>query len=56
MVLGFHQVCDEEFLGSEFDKDRDGVRDQFDNCPNTFNPDQLDSDFDGRGDVCDIIP
>lgn len=50
----FHQVCDETFTGTQFDRDRDGVRDQDDNCPLTFNPGQEDSDNDGRGDVCDI--
>uniref|UniRef100_UPI004047E191 thrombospondin type 3 repeat-containing protein n=1 Tax=Algoriphagus sp. TaxID=1872435 RepID=UPI004047E191 len=35
------------------DTDNDGVVDAFDNCPNTFNPDQLDTDKDGIGDVCD---
>jgi DMSO/TMAO reductase YedYZ molybdopterin-dependent catalytic subunit len=35
------------------DMDADGVPDLRDNCPNTFNPSQRDSDGDGIGDVCD---
>jgi hypothetical protein len=31
----------------------DGVSDGVDNCPWLFNPDQLDSDQDGLGDVCE---
>ena len=36
------------------DQDGDDVRDSVDNCPSTFNADQLDADADGRGDVCKI--
>ena len=35
------------------DMDNDGVFDTNDNCPNTANADQLDTDGDGIGDVCD---
>ena len=35
------------------DRDRDGIYDHKDNCPDTYNPSQDDSDGDGLGDVCD---
>ncbi len=35
------------------DQDADGIPDVDDNCPETFNPDQLDNEGDGTGDVCD---
>jgi len=34
------------------DADRDGVLDSEDNCPTVYNPDQEDSNNDGRGDAC----
>jgi hypothetical protein len=40
----------------EFDRDRDGVSDADDNCPNVANGDQTDVDSDGVGDVCDNCP
>lgn len=38
---------------SNMDPDRDDVIGNNDNCPYDYNPDQIDSDLDGRGDVCD---
>ena len=35
------------------DIDGDGVNDDIDNCLNTANTDQLDTDLDGTGDACD---
>lgn len=35
------------------DTDNDEVDDAVDNCPVTHNPDQTDTDSDGRGDACD---
>jgi hypothetical protein len=34
------------------DRDGDGVGDDVDNCPDTFNPDQADDDGDGFADAC----
>ncbi|MDJ0840146.1 MAG: thrombospondin type 3 repeat-containing protein [Acidobacteriota bacterium] len=34
------------------DSDNDGVLDDCDNCPDTPNEDQADTDFDGTGDAC----
>ncbi|MBT3220189.1 MAG: hypothetical protein HN348_13960 [Proteobacteria bacterium] len=40
------------------DKDSDGIGDECDNCELDFNPDQSDSDRNGKGDVCEtgILP
>jgi hypothetical protein len=40
--------------GPDTDCDRDGIPDTADNCPAHPNPDQADTDGDGRGDTCDI--
>src|SRR6185503_16566628 len=37
----------------DVDSDDDGVADASDNCPAVANPDQIDSDADGLGDLCD---
>lgn len=37
------------------DRDGDGVPDNIDNCPDVYNPDQLDSNGDGTGDACESI-
>ncbi|MHC4219333.1 MAG: IPT/TIG domain-containing protein [Planctomycetota bacterium] len=37
------------------DSDGDGYSNGADNCPDIFNPDQVDSDGDGTGDACDFL-
>jgi len=44
------------YLSLPPDADGDHVPDFADNCPTTSNTDQLDSDQDGKGDVCDPTP
>jgi len=38
------------------DVDEDGDLDYRDNCPYVNNPDQVDSDGEGNGDLCDLCP
>ena len=38
---------------NDVDYDNDGLHEVYDNCPLEFNPDQLDLDGDGIGDICD---
>ncbi|MEQ6340462.1 MAG: dockerin type I domain-containing protein [Gammaproteobacteria bacterium] len=40
-------------FGAQADSDSDGVPDYADNCLKIPNPDQLDSDGDGYGNICD---
>ena len=36
--------------------DGDGLCNRDDNCPLSYNPDQVDTDGDGYGDLCDNCP
>ncbi len=38
------------------DLDNDGIFNSLDNCPDIANPQQLDADGDGTGDMCDLTP
>jgi len=50
----FREGCEE--CDATTDADCDGFDDETDNCPNLYNPDQLDTDGDGKGDACDNCP
>jgi hypothetical protein len=49
------ESCELSCLDIYGDTDGDGICDEFDNCPLTANPDQLDSNMDGIGDACTIV-
>ncbi len=52
---GYSRHADAKITIEDDDKDTDGdgINDDSDNCPNAKNPDQLDSDADGKGNACD---
>jgi hypothetical protein len=45
------EICGEGALN--MDMDNDGINDDVDNCPNTPNPNQVDTNGDGTGDACE---
>jgi len=48
-------VTDGDVIGP-VDSDLDGVIDEFDNCVDVYNPDQIDDDVDALGNLCDEYP
>jgi Metallo-peptidase family M12B Reprolysin-like/Thrombospondin type 3 repeat len=46
-------ISETNFTSKGRDRDRDGIADAADNCPSTYNPDQLDANKNGVGDACD---
>ena len=52
-VNGTPATAKAEVILVALDSDFDGVADKIDNCPFVVNIDQLDTDQDGKGDMCD---
>ncbi len=50
--LSFRAV---NFVTGFIDTDNDGITDSLDNCPNTYNPAQIDMNNNGVGDECDSL-
>jgi hypothetical protein len=53
---GCEDSIDSSPLSASVDDDLDFVGAHCDNCPDDFNPSQIDQDDDGLGDVCDPTP
>lgn len=51
--LGYRCEGHQCVADTDADRDRDGVPDVWDNCPDSPNADQRDTDGDGSGDACD---
>jgi hypothetical protein len=55
LVSGLVPFSQIPFVSAQLsDTDGDGIPNDFDNCKFDFNPDQIDTDGDGFGDVCQI--
>ncbi len=55
-VAGNADTCNFNVTVLLNDPDGDNLPDWDDNCPDVYNPDQIDSDGDGAGDICDNCP
>jgi cysteine-rich repeat protein len=55
-VATVSEQCSFVTVGPGPDGDADGIPNAADNCPTTANPDQLNSDGQGGGDLCDVCP
>jgi len=51
-TIGYNTACKQPTV-VDIDRDKDGVLNIYDNCPDDWNPDQLDSNNNGIGDVCE---
>ncbi|MBN1212207.1 MAG: thrombospondin type 3 repeat-containing protein, partial [candidate division Zixibacteria bacterium] len=49
-IYSFWSLVEWEYL---YDNDLDGIPEDVDNCPEDYNPEQIDTDDDGLGNVCD---
>ena len=52
-MIGAGDICDAFPNDADNDIDGDTVSGDIDNCPAAANTDQLDTDGDGVGDICD---
>ncbi|MBU4485214.1 hypothetical protein KKA47_07340 [bacterium] len=55
-VLKYEAVSYEDLENTLTDQDKDGIKDEVDNCVSVVNPEQKDEDEDGVGDDCDNCP
>ena len=57
IIIGLNiHSCQNESIDQNYgDNDNDGYADLIDNCPFDSNPDQIDSNYDGIGDICSDI-